>query len=339
MFTKKHTYTLLLFIGILVISSCGNKKSGKLRIGLSMDTYTEERWKKDADFFEERAAQLGAEVIRQVCNGNEQLQNEQVENLLTQGVDVLVIVPHNSKTAAAAVKSAKESGIKVIAYDRIIKDCDLDLYVSFDNYKVGQLQAEYIVKLAPNGNYILVEGSATDENSFMYEQGQLSILQPYVDSGAVKIVSKQNSKDWLPIEALKQTQNALTNNSNNIQAIVVANDGLASGCIQALTEQQLAGKIPVSGQDAELPAIQRIIDGTQSMTVYKPIKQLAYAGADAAVALAQNKPVQGTNNKLNNGYKDVPSMLLEPITVDRSNYMETVVKDGYIKKEDLKIPQ
>ncbi|MEO8148851.1 MAG: substrate-binding domain-containing protein [Bacteroidia bacterium] len=334
---KKITSPLLALLFTLIFISCGNKQPKKLRIGLSMDTYTEERWKKDAEFFEERAAQLGAEVIRQVCNGNEQLQNEQVENLLTQGIDVLVIVPHNSKTAAAAVKSAKASGIKVIAYDRIIKDCDLDLYVSFDNVKVGELQAQYMFNLAPKGNYILVEGSSTDENAFMYEKGQLSILKPAIDKGDITVVSQQYSKDWLPIEALKQAQNALTKSNNNIAAVVVANDGLASGCIQALAEQQLAGKVPVSGQDAELAAIQRIIDGTQSMTVYKPIKQLAYAGAEAAVAFAQKKDAQGVNNKINNGTKDVPSLLLTPISVDKNNYMETVVKDGYIKKEQLKM--
>lgn len=320
----------------IIFLSCSDASRNKIRIGLSMDTYTEERWKKDADMFEARAKQLGAEVIRQVCNGNEQLQNEQVENLLTQGIDVLVMVPHNSKTAAAAVKSAKANGIKVIAYDRLIKDCDLDLYVSFDNEKVGELQAEYLFRIAPKGNYVLAEGSSADENAFYYEKGHLNILQPAIDKGDIKVISKQNARDWLPVEALKQTQNALTKSNNQVAAIVAANDGLASGCIQALAEQQLAGKVPVSGQDAELAAIQRIIDGTQTMTVYKPIKQLAATAADAAVAFAQNKDVSGINNKLPNGMKNVPSILLTPVTVDKSNIMKTVVKDGYVRKENLK---
>ncbi|HQV01685.1 MAG TPA: substrate-binding domain-containing protein, partial [Bacteroidia bacterium] len=300
-------------------------------------TYTEERWKKDGQFFEERAAQLGATVIRQVCNGNEQLQNEQVENLITQGVDVLVIVPHNSKTAAKAVNSAKEAGIKVIAYDRMIKDCDLDLYVSFDNEQVGVLQAQTLVGLAPKGNYMLVEGSATDENAFLYNKGHMQILKPLIDSGHITIVMEQYCKDWLPIEAYKQTQNALTKNNNNIAAILVANDGLAGGCIQALTEQQLAGKIPVSGQDAELAAVQRVIDGVQSMTVYKPIKQLAYAGAEAAIALAENKPTAATTRTINNGKKEVSALLLAPVAVDKNNVKQTVIADGYIKATELKM--
>jgi D-xylose transport system substrate-binding protein len=333
---KKNSAFVLAIL--LLCFSCNTKDKKKLTIGFAMDTFTEERWKNDAKFFEERAEQLGATVIRQVCNGNEQLQNEQVENLITQGVDILVIVPHNSKTAAKAVKSAKEAGIKVIAYDRMIKDCDLDLYVSFDNQQVGVLQAQEMVKLASKGNYILVEGSATDENAFFYQKGHMQILKPLIDSGKITVVMEQFCKDWLPIEAYKQTQNALTKNNNNLAAVLVANDGLASGCIQALTEQQLAGKIPVSGQDAELAAIQRVITGTQSMTVYKPIKKLAYAGAEAAVSLANGKEISTPTQTINNGKKDVKSLLLPPVTVTKNNVMETVVADGYIKATDLKQP-
>ena len=327
-------FTVLISI---VLAGCSSKKSNAIRIGLAMDTYSEERWKKDGDLFEERARQLGAEVIRQVCNGNEQLQNEQVENLLTQGIDVLVIVPHNSKTAAAAVNSAKQSGIPVIAYDRMIKDCDLDLYVSFDNEKVGEMQGTYALQNAPTGNYVFMQGSPTDENAYLYEKGQMNILKPHIDNGEIKIVLAQFCKEWLPAEALKQTQNALTLSNNNLQAIVSANDGLASGSIQALQEQQLAGKVIVTGQDAEQAAVQRIIDGTQSMTVYKPIKSLAYQGAEAAVALAKKQPLTGLNNKMNNGKKEVDCILLPPVMVDKNNYMETVIKDGFIDKSKLKM--
>jgi D-xylose transport system substrate-binding protein len=316
--------------------SCGESKKKKIRIGLAMDTYTEERWKKDGDFFEARAVQLGAEVIRQVCNGNEQLQNEQVENLLTSGVDVLVIVPHNSKTTAAAVNSAHKSGVKVIAYDRLIRDCDLDYYISFDAVKVGELQAKYLLEKAPKGNYIIIAGSPTDENAILFRKGQMNILQPEVDKGNIKIVLDQFAKDWLPIEALKQTQNALTLTQNNLSAVVTSNDGLASGAIQALTEQGLAGKIPVSGQDAEQAAVQRILDGTQSMTIYKPIKKLACTAAEAAVAIAKGEKLNNTNSTLQNGKTNVPSILIESTVIDKNNIKQTVIADGFINASRLK---
>jgi D-xylose transport system substrate-binding protein len=250
-------------------------------------------------------------------------------------VDLLVVVPHNGKIDATIVNEAHKNGVKVIAYDRIINDCGLDLYVSFDNEKVGELQAQYILDNAPIGNYILIGGSPTDFNAKLIRDGQLKILQPSIDSGKIKIVSDQWTVDWQPIEALKHTENALTKNNNDIVAIVASNDGTAGGAIQALEEQKLAGKVFVSGQDADLAACQRIVAGTQTMTVYKPIKLLAETAAKAAMAMIQNKPIVNANQKVNNGKIDVPSILLTPISVDQFNLAETVIKDGYQKADDV----
>ncbi len=326
---------ILIALAATLLFACSPKKKNKLRIGLAMDTYTEERWKKDGTFFKERAEQLGAEVIVQVCNGNEQLQNEQIENLLTSGIDVLVIVPHNSKTTAIGVNSAHKSGIKAIAYDRLIRDCDLDYYVSFDAEKVGEMQAKYLLDKAPTGNYVVLAGSPTDENAYSFRKGQMNVLQPAIDSGKINVVLDQFIKDWLPIEGLKQTQNALTLAENNIAAIVASNDGLASGAIQALLEQKLEGKVFVSGQDAEQAAIQRIIDGTQSMTIYKPLKKLAYTAAELAFAVAKGEKPNNTNSKTNNGKVEVPSILIESTVVDKNNIKETVIADGFIDATKL----
>ncbi len=324
------------FFGIIILNSCGEKKAKKIKVGLSMDTYTEERWKKDADLFTKEVERLGGEVIMQTANGNEQLQNEQIENLLTSGVDVLVIVPHNSKTTATAVRSAHNSDVKVIAYDRIIKDSDLDLYVSFDAVRIGEMQAEYLRDKVPTGNYLLIGGAATDENSAMLKRGQMNILQPMIDKGSIKIIIDQPAKDWLPIEAMKYTENGLTITRNKVDAILTANDGLASGAIQALAAEQLAGKVVVTGQDAELAGIQRIIDGTQSMTIYKPLKKLAEVAAAAAIALAKNEEPKGINQRVNNGKVEVPAILLDPISVDKTNVRETVIADNYVDKKLLK---
>ena len=328
----------LAFLGLclMYLAGCGkHATTGGIKIGLSMDTLKEERWQHDRDLFVARAKELGAEVLIQAANSNDAMQNSQAENLLTQGVNVLVVIPHNGKSAATIVDSAHKSGVPVIAYDRLITDCDLDLYVSFDNVKVGELQADYISKKVPKGNYVLIGGAPTDNNAKLFRQGQMNILKPLIDKGDIKVVADQWANDWLPVEALKIMENALTKNNNQVDAVVVSNDGTAGGAIQALAEQKLAGKVFVSGQDADLAGCQRIVAGTQSMTVYKPIKQLAVKAAELAVAMAQKQALTDKTTPINNGKKDVPSVLLAPIQVDKDNLDATVIADGYQKKEDV----
>ena len=337
-------------VSLSLLAACGGKGAGteggggqageggggkKIRIGFSMDTLKEERWQRDRDLVVAKGKELGAEVLVQAANGNDALQNSQAENLLTQGVDVLLVAPHNGKTAAIIVESAHKSGVPVIAYDRIINDSDLDLYISFDNVRVGELQADYIVKRVPRGNYVLIGGAPTDYNAVLFRKGQMNVIQPLVDKGDIKLASDQWAKDWQAVEALKIMENALTRTGNKVDAVVASNDGVAGGAIQALGEQKLAGKVPVSGQDAELSACQRIVAGTQSMTVYKPIKALATKAAEVAVMMAKKQPVTDPTKPVNNGQKEVPSILLEPIQVDKDNMVSTVIADGYQKLEDV----
>ncbi len=305
-----------------------------IRIGFSMDSLQLERWQRDRDQFVKRAHELGAEVYVQSADGNDAVQVRQAENLLTQGVDVLVVVPHNGIIDASIVDSAKRQNIPVLAYDRLIRDSDVSMYISFDNVRVGELQAEYVVKRAPKGNYILIGGSPTDNNAHMFRQGQMNVLQPYIDRGDIKIVADQWATDWLASAALQHTENALTQANNNVVAVVASNDSTAGGVIQALAEQHLAGKVLVSGQDADLAALQRIVAGTQSMTIYKPIRPLASRAAEIAVALAKGGTV-ATTTTVNNGKVNVPSVLLKPITVDKSNLVNTVIADGFVKLEDV----
>jgi D-xylose transport system substrate-binding protein len=315
----------------------GTATDGKKQIviGLSMDTLKEERWQYDRDHFVKRAEELGAKVLVQSANNNATLQNSQAENLLTQGVDVLVVIPNNAKTAATIVESAHKSNVPVIAYDRLILDSDVDLYISFDPKRVGQLQAEYLVGKQPKGNYVLIGGAPTDNNALLVRDGQMQVLKPLIDKGDIKIVADQWATDWQPVEALKIMENALTRNHNNVDAVVVSNDGTAGGAIQALSEQKLSGKVVVSGQDADLAACQRIVTGLQTMTVYKPIEKLARKGAEVAILLAQKKALSDPTRPMPNGKKDVPSLLLDPISVDKTNLLSTVVADGYQKLEEI----
>nr|WP_042171557.1 D-xylose ABC transporter substrate-binding protein [Paenibacillus gorillae] len=339
---------LLVLAFILVLSACsggngggsnsGGKKDsgkdGKIKIGFSLDTLQEERWQKDRDLFKAAAQKLGADVEVLAANSDDAKQIAQAESLISQGVDILVVVPHNAEATAAIVEKAHEAGIKVLAYDRLIKNSDVDLYVSFDNERVGEMQAEAIVAKAPKGKYVYIGGSEADNNAHLFKKGAMNVLQKYIDSGDIQIVYDQWSKDWNPAAALSNMENALTANNNQIDAVVAANDGTAGGAIQALTAQGLAGKIPVSGQDAELAAAQRIIEGTQTMTVYKPIKALAEKAAELAVKLAKGEDV-GADKKVNNGKIDVPSILLDPIAVTKDNIDATVIADGFHSKEDV----
>ena len=310
----------------------GGPKKGAIRIGLSMDTLKEERWQRDRDLFLARARELGAEVLVQSANGDDRVQVQQADNLLTQGVDVLVVIPHNGEVAASIVEAAKAKGVPVVSYDRLIRSSEPALYISFDNEKVGELQARYLLERAPKGNYLLIGGAPTDNNALLFRKGQMNVLQPAVDRGDVKVVSDQFARDWLANEAMRITEDALTKSNRDLVAVVASNDATAGGAVSALESAGVAGKVLVSGQDADLAGLQRIVAGKQSMTVYKPVHLLARRAAEAAVSLARGEKVP-TTAAINNGKTDVPSILLEPLVVDKANIVETVIKDGYQKLE------
>lgn len=309
-------------------------KDEKIKIGFSMDTLQEERWLRDRDLFKKSVEALGAEVEILAANGDDALQISQAERLISQGVDLLVIVPHNAEATAAIVHKAHLAGIKVIAYDRLVKNADIDLYVSFDNEKVGELQGEAITKLVPKGNYVYIGGAMTDNNALLFKKGVFNVLQPLIDNGDIKIVYDQWTKDWTPANALANMEAALKANGNQIDAVIAANDATAGGVIQALQAHGLAGKVPVAGQDAELAAAQRIIEGTQTMTVYKPIQSLTEKVAQLAVKIAKGEIIDA-KQKVNNGKIEVPSVLLQPIAVDRSNIDETIIADGFHSRADV----
>jgi D-xylose transport system substrate-binding protein len=267
------------------------------------------------------------------------LQIKQAENLLSQKVDVLIVAPHNGEIAATIVEMAHREGVPVISYDRLIRNADVDLYLSHQVVKMGEMQARYLLERQPKGNYIVVQGSATDNNARLLHEGQMNVLKPAVDRGDIKIVVDQPAREWLASEALNIVENALTQVNNDVVAVVASNDGTARGAIQALDGQKLAGKVLVSGQDADLASLQLIVQGKQTMTVYKPIQPLAFGAVDAALKLARGESVQ-TNDTVDNGRKKVASMLFEPQAVDKNNLVSTVVKDGYQTLEKIceKVP-
>ena len=307
-----------------------------IKIGFSMDTLKEERWQRDKDLFEKYAKENGIELNVQVANGSDSEQIKQAENMLTQGVDVLIVAPHNSEIAASIVESAHRQGVPVIAYDRLIKNADVDLYISHQVVKMGEMQAKYLldhVNKKP-ANFVIVGGSPTDNNAILLHEGQMNILKPAVDRGDIKIVADQYAKEWQASAALNIVENALTQSNNQVDAVVCSNDGTARGAVQALEAQGLTGKVLVSGQDADLASLKLIVEGKQTMTVYKSLQPLAYGAMDAAVKLARGEKVE-TTETIDNGFKKVPAILLEPVAVDRNTLLSTVVKDGYRKLEEI----
>jgi D-xylose transport system substrate-binding protein len=332
MITKNLSVILALIVGIAFIgdAKAAGKESGKkseVVIGFSVGTLREDRWIRDAELFTEGAKASGATAIVLFAGNDSSLQMSQAENLILQGVDVLVIVPQDAERSAAIVERAHKAGIKVIAYDRLIKDCDLDFYISFDNVKVGELEAQGVLDAVGKGTFAYIGGSPTDNNAILLKEGSMRLLEPKIKSGDISLVVDTFTPDWKPEEAYK-TMKAYLETHKTIDAVVAANDGTAFGAIQALREYGLAGKVPVSGQDAELGACQRIVEGAQTLTVYKPIKTLAYKAVETAMAMAAGEKAAVTGT-INNGKIDVPAYLLTPVSVNRSNMNDIVIKDGF----------
>jgi len=308
-----------------------------IKIGFAMDTLTEERWVKDRDHFKESVEALGAEVEVMASHGDDALQIWQAETMISNGIDLLVIVPHNAESTAAIVEKAHSAGIKVLSYDRLVKNAEVEMYVSYDNERVGVLQAQAITELVPKGKYVYIGGAETDNNAHMFKKGVFEVLQPLIDKGDITVVFDQWTKDWVPSNAKENMEIALNANHHDIDAVIAANDATAGAVIEVLEEQGLAGKIPVAGQDADLAAIQRIVEGKQTMTIYKPINELTEIAAELAIKLAKDEEIGelGEIVKVNNGKMEVPSILLSPTVVNHSNVDETIIADGFHMKEDV----
>jgi D-xylose transport system substrate-binding protein len=334
-----HTLTTLAAAACGSGSSSGDaaaerQKLQRIKIGFLMDT-THERWLRDRDLFTERAQFLGANVVAEAGEGDKARQAELADKLLAEDIKVLVIVPNDASAAAAIVDKAKAKNVPVISYDRLVRNADVDMYVTFDNVKVGEMQAEYLLNRAPTGNYLLIWGAESDDNAHQIREGQMKVLKPAIDSGKIKIVGQGFAANWRAGEAERLTDAALKKTNNNLAAIVASNDVTAGGAIKALERANLAGKVLVSGEDAELEGARRVVQGTQAMTVYKPLAALARMAANNAVRLAKGDGVDAGTSTVNNGKKDVPARLLDPIPVDKNNIDGLLINDGFHTREQI----
>lgn len=314
-------------------------KTEKIAIGLVMDGLVIERWQKDRDIFMSKAKELGAEVIVRNANEDTERQVTLINEIIDEGINVLVVIPYDRDGLSQCVKAAKKKGIPVISYDRLIRNSGADAYISFDNEKVGRLMGEALYNKVPKGNYIIINGSQKDNNSYMFNQGFKEALKEGLDNGSIHLVKEEWAEDWREDVAYNTISNAIKEGLK-IDGIIGGNDRLAEGAIKALSENRLANEVYVVGHDAELSACQRIVEGTQLATVYKPIKVLAEGAAELAVNMARGEDIVYSGT-IDDGKYQIPFIKFEPILVTKDNMAATIIKDGFHTVEEVyrNVPQ
>jgi D-xylose transport system substrate-binding protein len=321
----------------------GGGDGGDAKVALLLpETKTTRYEEQDRPNFERRVKELceGCEVIYANANQDPAKQQQQAEAAITQGAKVIVISAVDVASAGAIVQRAKQSDVQVIAYGRLIPDADIDYYVSIDPFRVGQQQGKALIRAldekgASNPNVVMINGAPTDSNSKPYKDGATQELE----NGGAKIVKSFDTPDWSPDKAQQEMESAITDlGRDGFDGVYVANDGMAGGAIAALKGANIdPADRPVTGQDAELAAIQRILVGEQLMTVYQPLIDIAESSAELAVPIAQGEdpPADLAKDKVDNGAKQVPSVLLDTIEITKDNIADTVVKDGFLDVSEI----
>ena len=319
----------ILSLSLILILAGSCTSSHGIRVGVSMGP-SNERWVKDADYLKQYLEARGAEVMVETAGDDEERQAEQAGRMIREGIGVLIIVPVNSVTGGQIVDRAKERGVKVIAYDRIVKDCDLDYYISFDNIRVGEMQADFLTRIKPAGRYAILGGDPEDNNSVLLRLGQMNVLQPLIIKGDIEVVVDRNVEQWDGGKAYEIIDEYL-NGGGRLDAVIASNDALSGGACRAIGEHGLTGRVILSGQDAETDACRRIVRGEQTMTVYKVVESLAYYTAEIAIALASGETLPPSQTTVFNDKKMVPARLLSSmIPVSKENIRMTVIADGYL---------
>lgn len=321
----------LLFVGLSLMAAQAQT------IGVSWSNFQEERWRTDEAAMVEVIEALGASYISADAQSSVEKQLADIESLITRGADALIILAQDNEAILPAIAQAQALGIPVVGYDRLI-EAEGVFYLTFDNVEVGRLQARAVFEAQPEGNFVFIKGSPTDPNADFLHQGQLEVLQDAIDSGAISIVGEQYTDGWLPENAQRNMEQILTANDNNVDAVVASNDGTAGGVVAALTAQGLEG-LPVSGQDGDHAALNRVALGLQTVSVWKDARELGRAAARIAIALARGEDIAEVDDlpemtMWDQGPRGVAmdAILLEPIPITRDN-LDVVIDAGWISRE------
>ena len=305
----------------------------QMTVGVSWSNFQEERWKTDEAAIKAALEAAGATYVSTDAQSSSAKQLADIESLMAQGVDALIVLAQDTQAIIPAVSAAADEGIPVIAYDRLIED-PRAFYLTFDNVEVGRMQARAVFEAAPAGNYVMIKGSPTDPNSDFLRGGQQEILQAAIDSGAIKIVGEAYTDGWLPANAQRNMEQILTAQNNAVDAVVASNDGTAGGVVAALTAQGMV--VPVSGQDGDHAALNRVALGTQTVSVWKDARDLGKAAGEIAVALAGdvNAMVEGAAEWTSPAGTTMHALFLAPMPITKDN-LSAVVDAGWISKETL----
>jgi len=306
-----------------------------LTVGVSWSNFQEERWKRDEAAMKAALDEGGAAYISTDAQSSSAKQLSDIESLMAQGVDALIVLAQDTEAIIPAVQAAADEGIPVIAYDRLIED-PRAFYLTFDNVEVGRMQARAVFAAQPTGNYVMIKGSPTDPNADFLRGGQQEVLQGAIDSGDITIVGEAYTDGWLPANAQRNMEQILTANDNNVDAVVASNDGTAGGVVAALTAQGMAG-IPVSGQDGDLAALNRVAAGTQTVSVWKDARDLGRNAGEIAVELAKGtamSDIDGAVEWTSPSGTTMTAKFLAPIPVTQDN-LDVVVDAGWIDVETL----
>jgi len=335
---KKLALVLLTVVLVVACSKEGARKEGDrpIRIGFSAasDDFMLERWNRDIKVFTSEATELGAEVILAKSPGDALSQIPQIQYLLDKNIDVLVVIPQDMELLASVLKKAMDWGIPVLAYDRPIMGIPITGYVSFDNRQVGRLLASALLKKVPAGDYLIVNGSVRDNNSYELNRGMHDVLDPSISSGKIRIVEEIWLNLWSFDEAREKIGSVLETNQH-VDAIFGANDQIADAAIRLLSERRLAGKVAVVGQDADLVSCQHVVEGTQLMTVYKPLPLLARRAAKIAVAMTHGELPEPDQYIDNRSGSYIPYYVEIPIAVYKEQMDSTIIRDGFHAREDV----
>jgi D-xylose transport system substrate-binding protein len=322
-----------IFIAVAVLTVMGGAAFAKtLTVGVSWSNFQEERWKTDEAAMKAQLEKLGAKYISADAQADSSKQISDVENLIARGCDALIILAYDADAISPAIEKAKAEGIPVVGYDRLIED-PYAFYLTFDNKEVGRLQAREVFKVKPEGNYVFIKGSPTDPNADFLHAGQLEVLKEAMDAGKIKNVGEQYTEGWKPEVAQRNMEQILTANNNKVDAVVASNDGTAGGVVAALTAQGMEGITPVSGQDGDHAALNRVARGTQTVSVWKDARELGRSAADIAVSLANGEKISNAI-QWSGGPKGVTmnSILLKPVPITRAN-LNIVIEAGWVQKQ------
>jgi D-xylose transport system substrate-binding protein len=332
-----RTFVFALLAGAVLLSFVASAQAKGKVVGVSWANFQEERWKTDEAAMKAAIAAAGGKYISADAQSSAQKQLTDIESLIAQGANALIVLAQDSSAIAPAVQEAVDEGIPVVGYDRLIENPQA-FYITFDNKEVGRMQARAIFAVKPRGNYAFIKGSSADPNADFLFAGQMEVLKDAIASGTIRNVGEAYTDGWLPANAQRNTEQILTKNNNNVDAVVASNDGTAGGAIAALAAQGMAGAVPVSGQDGDHAALNRIALGTQTVSVWKDARSLGKKAAEIALELADGKTMSEVPGavKFAGGPKkvDMNALFLTPIPITKDN-LDVVIDAGWITRAEV----